>query len=138
MIHIVICDNKEKELKKLINKDRTILLRGSATRRIPHSRIFVNDELYFVEKGTNISKYHAKVLNAESYSKLTNDETDKIFDKYKDQLNLTTNEEKKWKKKCLCIIEFDSVEEIEEIKIPNYTNLEDWIMVNDLSELNNR
>ena len=132
LVHIVICDNKEKELEKLINKERTILIRGSATRRIPHSRIFINDELYFVNKGENVSKYHAKVLNAESLSKLTNDEIDNIFNKYKDKLNLSLNEEKKWKKKCLCIIEFDSVKEIEEVSIPNYTNLEDWIMVNEL------
>ena len=132
LVHIVICDNKEKELEKLINKERTILIRGNATRRIPHSRIFINDELYFVNKGENVSKYHAKVLNAESLSKLTNDEIDNIFNKYKDKLNLTLNEEKKWKKKCLCIIEFDSVKEIDEVSIPNYTNLEDWIMVNEL------
>lgn len=132
MIHIVICDNKEKELEKLITKERTILIRGNATRRIPHSRIFINDELYFVNKGENVSKYHAKVLNAESLSKLTNDEIDNIFNKYEDKLNLSLNEEKKWKKKCLCIIEFDSVKEIEEVSIPNYTNLEDWIMVNEL------
>lgn len=132
MIHIVICDNKEKELEKLITKERTMLIRGNATRRIPHSRIFINDELYFVNKGENVSKYHAKVLNAESFSRLTKDEIDNIFNKYKDKLNLSLNEEKKWKKKCLCIIEFDSVKEIEEVSIPNYTNLEDWIMVNEL------
>lgn len=138
MIHIVICDNKEKELEKLINKERTIILRGSATRRIPHSRIFVNDELYFVERGQNVSKYHAKVLNADSLSKLTNDEINNIFDKYKNKLNLTINEENKWKKKCLCIIEFNDIKEIEELSIPAYTPLEDWIMVNNLDELNNR
>ena len=135
MIHIVICDNKDKELEKLINKERTMLIRGNATRRIPHSRIFVNDELYFVEKGSNISKYHAKVLNADSLSKLTNEEIENIFVKYKDKLNLSANEEKKWKKKCLCIIEFDSVKEIEELRVPTYTNLEDWIMINDIDEL---
>lgn len=135
VIHIVICDNKENELEKLINKERRILLRGSATRRIPHSRIFINDELYFVKKGSNVSKYCAKVKNADSLSKLTNDDIESIFEKYKEQLNLSKNEEKKWKKKCLCIIEFDEVKEIEEIDIPNYTNLEDWIMVNSLEEL---
>ena len=41
--------------------------------------IFVDDELYFVRKGENISKYSAKVLNAESLSKLQNDEIENIF-----------------------------------------------------------
>ena len=138
MIHIVICDNKTKELEKIINKDRTILLRGNASRRIPHSRIFINDELYFVEKGKNIAYYHAIVKNADSYSKLTNMEIEELFDKYSDKLNLEESEITKWKKKCLCIIEFENLENIEGLNIPNYTPLEDWIMVNSLDELNNR
>ena len=38
----------------------------------------------------------------------------------------------------MCLIEFEKLEECEGITIPNYTNLEDWIMVNSLDELNNR
>lgn len=138
MIHIVICDNKTKELDKIINKERTIILRGSATRRIPNSRIFINDELYFVNKGENKSYYHAIVTNADSYKALTKMEIDEIFDKYKDKLNLCDQEEKKWKKKCICLIEFKDLEKIDGIDIPNYSSLEDWIMVNSLEELNTR
>ena len=138
MIHIVICDNKNKELEKIVSGERTILLRGSASRRIPHSRIFINDELYFVEKGSNEAMYHAHVTNAESYSKLTSMEIDKIFDENCDKLNLCDEEINKWKKKCICVIEFDKLESIEPLNIGNYTPLEDWIMVNDLSELLNR
>lgn len=138
MIHIVICDNKTKELDKIINKERTIILRGSATRRIPNSRIFINDELYFVNKGENKSYYHAIVTNADSYKALTKMEIDEIFDKYKDKLNLCNQEEKKWKKKCVCLIEFKDLEKIDGIDIPNYSSLEDWIMVNSLEELNTR
>lgn len=138
MIHIVICDNKYKELDKIVNGERTILLRGSASRRIPHSRIFINDELYFVEKGSNEAMYHAHVTNAESYSKLTSMEIDKIFDENCDKLNLCDEEINKWKKKCICVIEFDNLESIEPVNIGNYTPLEDWIMVNDLSELKMR
>ncbi len=138
VIHVVICDNKTKELDKIVNKERTIILRGSNTRRIPNSRIFVNDELYFVEKGSNISYYHATVTNAESYRSLTTIEIDRIFDKIKNKLNLCEQEEQKWKKKCLCVIEFENLEKIEGLEIPPYTPLEDWIMVNTLEELKER
>ena len=138
MIHIVICDNKECELEKIINKERTILLRGGASRRIPHSRIFVNDELYFLEKGSNVCKYHAVVKDSINYSKLINSEINEIYEKYKDKLNLTIKEEKKWLKKCMCLIEFKNLEECDEIVVPNYTNLEDWIMIDSLNNLNNR
>ena len=136
MIHIVICDNKTKELDKIISGERKILLRGSASRKIPHSRIYVNDELYFVEKGSNVSYYHADVLDTEFYSRLTNEEINNIFDKYKDNLALDEVEEKKWKKKSITVIKFKELKKIEGLDIPQYTALEDWIMVNDLSELN--
>ena len=138
MIHLVICDNKTNEYKKIIDKERTILLRGNSSRKIPNSRIFINDELYFLEKGSNVSKYHAVVTNAESFNRLTEMEIDKIFDKYESYLKLDPIEEKKWKKKCITIIEFNNLEEVDSITIPNYTALEDWIMVNNLDELNNR
>lgn len=138
MIHIVICDNKTNEYKKIIDKERTILLRGNSSRKIPNSRIFVNDELYFLEKGSNVSKYHAVVTNAESFNRLTEMEIDKIFNKYESYLKLDPTEEKKWKKKCITIIEFNNLEEVDSITIPNYTALEDWIMLNNLDELNNR
>jgi len=138
MIHIVICDNKENELEKIINKERTLLLRGGTSRRIPHSRIFINDELYFIKKGQSISKYHAVVKDALNYSKLVNSEINEIYEKYKDKLNLTKKEENKWLKKCMCLIEFNNFEECDELTIPSYTNLEDWIMVNSLDELNNK
>lgn len=138
MIHIVICDNKYNELEKIKNKERTVLLRGSTSRRIPHSRIFINDDLYFLEKGSNKACLHAIVKDANSYSKLTNMEIDEIFKKYEKELKLCEEEINKWKKKCLCVIEFDNLEIIDGIDIPNYTNLEDWIMINSLEELNNR
>lgn len=112
-----------------------MLIRGSASRRIPHSRIFINDVLYFVERTKNISYYRAEVTNADSLSKLTSEEIDNIFATNKNKLNLSEKETNKWKKKCLCLIEFDKLEKIEGLEIPNYTALEDWIMVNSIDEL---
>ena len=72
------------------------------------------------------------------HRKLTNIEIENLFEKYKEELKLETIEEKKWKKKCVTIIEFNNLETIEDISIPNYTPLDDWIMVNDLEELKTR
>ncbi len=138
MIHIVICDNKDSEYKKIINKERTMLIRGNNKRLIPHSRIFINDELYFVNRGENEAYYHAVVTNADSMSKLTSDEIDKIFSDNEQALNLSEKEIDRWKKKCICLINFDNLEKCQTpLTIPNYTPLEDWIMVSSLDELNN-
>ena len=115
-----------------------MLMRGSVSRKIPHSRIFINDELYFVEKGENKAYYHAEVTNSNFYSKLTSEEIENLVTKHENNLKLTEPEEKKWKKKCITIIEFNNLEKIEGIDIPNYTALEDWLMINDLNELQNR
>ena len=135
MIHIVICDNKTKELDKLINKERTMLLRGNNSRRIPNSRIFINDELYFVNKGELEANYHAIVTNAESYRGLTEIEIDRIINKISNKLSLCEDEIDKWKKKCLCTIEFKDFKKIDSIAIPEYPPVTDWIMVNSLDEL---
>ena len=52
MVHLVYCDNKEKVLGKILDGSKTMVVRGAAGRKIPHSRVFVGETLYFMEKGT--------------------------------------------------------------------------------------
>lgn len=52
MVHLVYCDDKSKEIDKIINRTKTMIIRGAAGRKIPHSRVRENDILYFMEKGT--------------------------------------------------------------------------------------
>ena len=57
MVHLVYCDNKSKELDKIMNGTKSMIIRGAAGRKIPHSRVFKDEVLYFMEKGTKkISK----------------------------------------------------------------------------------
>lgn len=39
MVHLVYCDDKTKELNKIIEGSKTMVIRG-AGRKIPHSRVF--------------------------------------------------------------------------------------------------
>ena len=47
MVHLVYCDNTgkkgEKVLDKIINGTKTMVVRGAAGRKIPHSRVFPGD-----------------------------------------------------------------------------------------------
>ena len=56
MVHLVYCDNAgkkgEKELDKILNGTKTMVVRGAAGRKIPHSRVFAGERLYFMEKGS--------------------------------------------------------------------------------------
>ena len=54
MLHLVYCDNAgkkgEKELDKILAGTKTMVVRGAAERKIPHSRVFAGERLYFMEK----------------------------------------------------------------------------------------
>lgn len=52
MVHLVYCDDKSKELNKILDGSKTMIIRGAAGRKIPHSRVFKDEILYFMEKGT--------------------------------------------------------------------------------------
>ena len=55
MVHLVYCDNAgkkgEKVLDKILAGTKTMVVRGAAGRKIPHSRVFEGERLYFMEKG---------------------------------------------------------------------------------------
>ena len=63
MIHLVYLDNKEKVLEKIMSGKKTMIIRGAAGRKIPHSRVFNDEVLYFMEKGTKKITAKARVVN---------------------------------------------------------------------------
>ena len=70
MVHLVYCDNTgkkgEKVLDKIISGQKTMIIRGAAGRKIPHSRVFENEELYFMEKGSAKISAKAKVRHVDN------------------------------------------------------------------------
>ena len=48
MIHLVYCDDKEKVLEKILSGEKTMIVRGAAGRKIPHSPVFEGETLYFM------------------------------------------------------------------------------------------
>ncbi len=47
MIHLVYLDNKEKVLEKIMSGKKTMIIRGAAGRKIPHSRVFNDRSIIF-------------------------------------------------------------------------------------------
>lgn len=101
MVHLVYCDNKEKVLEKILNGSKTMIIRGAAGRKIPHSRVFTDETLYFMEKGSKKISAKAVVSNVENYIKLTDDEITKVITDNQDKLNLSEKQKVRWHKKCL-------------------------------------
>lgn len=139
MVHLVYCDNAgkkgEKVLDKILAGTKTMVIRGAAGRKIPHSRVFEDELLYFMEKGTAKLSAKATVKKVENYVKLTEDEISKILNENQSKLNLSEKQKVRWHKKCLCLVEFENVEEITPLDFDHQGNMDDWLIVEKIEDV---
>ncbi len=139
MVHLVYCDNTgkkgEKVLDKIISGQKTMIIRGAAGRKIPHSRVFENEELYFMEKGSAKITAKAKVRHVDNYVKLSDDEITKILEDNQKSLNLTDKQKTRWHKKCLCLVEFCDVESIAPLDFEHQGNMDDWLILDKIEDV---
>ena len=114
MVHLVYCDNAgkkgERVLDKIMDGKKTMVVRGAAGRKIPHSRVFAGETLYFMEKGSLQITAKAEVVEVKNYVKLSDEEITAVLAENQEKLNLTEKQMTRWHKKCLCLVEFDKVE----------------------------
>ena len=134
MEHLVYCDKKAKVWEKLLSGQKTLIVRGAAGRKLPHSRVFKGEKLYFIENdGSGLIKGTGVVKNVDNLVKLTDEESRSIIAERQNQLQLTEEQIKRWAgKKCLCLIEVENVAEISPLKYDRQKNMDDWITVEDI------
>lgn len=140
MVHLVYCDNAgksgERVLDKILSKTKTMIVRGAAGRKIPHSRVSENEILYFMEKGTSLISAVTVVKSVKNYVKLTEDEIVKVFDDNQSQLNLTEKQKLRWHKKCLCLVAFGDVKKIKTPLIFDHQgNMDDWLILDKIEDV---
>lgn len=135
MVHLVYCDDKEKVLSKIMDGSKTMVVRGAAGRKIPHSRVFKGEKLYFMEKGSAKISATANVVDVQNYVKLSDEETEKILMDNQGSLNLSENQKKRWHKKCLCLVEFENVEKIEPLEFDHQGNMDDWLIIEKIEDV---
>ncbi|WP_050638349.1 hypothetical protein [Candidatus Stoquefichus sp. SB1] len=139
MVHLVYCDNAgkkgEKVLDKILKGEKTMIVRGAAGRKIPHSRVNVGETLYFMEKGTALIHVMATVKNVFNYVKLSDEEITKVLQENQPKLNLTEKQQQRWHKKCLCLVEFENVQEIEALAFDHQGNMDDWLIIDKIEDV---
>lgn len=139
MVHLVYCDNAgkkgDKVLDKILNGTKTMVIRGAAGRKIPHSRVFEGDSLYFMEKGSGQISATATVSSVQNYVKLTEDEINKTFEENQEKLNLTQKQKDRWHKKCLCLVEFRDVKKITPLDFDHQGNMDDWLIIEKIEDV---
>ncbi|WP_028043265.1 hypothetical protein [Candidatus Stoquefichus massiliensis] len=139
MVHLVYCDNAgkkgEKVLDKILAGQKTMVIRGASGRKIPHSRVNVGEMLYFMEKGTALITAKATVINVENYVKLTDDEITKILQENQHKLNLSEKQKVRWHKECLCLVEFEDVQQIDPLHFDHQGNMDDWLIIDKIEDV---
>lgn len=135
MIHLVYCDDKEKVLEKILDGKKTMIIRGAAGRKIPHSRVFENEILYFMEKGTGKITAKAVVDIVENHTKLIDEEIEKVMEENQDRLQLSEKQKKRWHKKCLCLVGFKELETIEPLNFEHQGNMDDWLIIEKIEDV---
>jgi len=140
VVHLVYCDNSGKKgdrvLDKIISGKKTMVIRSAAGRKIPHSRVFKGEVLYFMEKGTAEVTARATVVSVQNYVKLTEEEIEKVFTDNEDKLALTDKQKDRWRKKCICLVEFDHVEKLDPVlHFEKQNNMDDWLIIEKIEDV---
>lgn len=135
MVHVVYCDDKEKVLEKIVTGTKSMIIRAAAGRKIPHSRVFEGEKLYFMKKGTGLITVIADVKKVQNYVKLSDDEINNILIENQSKLNLSEKQKERWYKKCMCLVEFENVKEIEGLEFDHQGNMDDWLIINKIEDV---
>lgn len=135
MVHLVYCDDKAKVLEKILDGSKTMIIRAASGRKIPHSRVFAGERLYFMKKGTGKISATATVKSVQNFVKLSEDEIVKVLEDNQDKLNLTEKQKERWHKKCMCLVEFEDVKEIEPLEFDHQSNMDDWLIIEKIEDV---
>ncbi len=140
MVHLVYCDNTgskgDRELDKILSGSKTMVVRGAAGRKIPHSRVFKGETIYFMEKGTALISASAAVKSVQNLVKLTDEEITQTLNGHNDQLCLTEKQMQRWHKKCLCLVEFEDIKKIEPpLAFDHQGNMDDWLIIEKIEDV---
>jgi 1,2-diacylglycerol-3-alpha-glucose alpha-1,2-galactosyltransferase len=131
--HLVFLSKESKGLKKIINGDKTMLVRGGSAKKNIYSKVKKGDTLYFVEKnGKGYIQCKARVKDVISTGELDEEATLALILGHQKELMLTASQIKKWSTKpYLTLVTIEQIENIEPFKVEecSYINMDDWITI---------
>ena len=135
MVHLVYCDDKEKVLEKILDGSKTMIIRAAAARKIPHSRVHEGERIYFMKKGTAKISATATVKSVQNYTKLSEEERQRILSDNQGKLNLSKSQQKRWNKKCMCLVEFENMSQIDPLDFEHQRNMDDWLILEKIEDV---
>lgn len=139
MIHLAYCDNAgkkgERALDQILAGSITMLVRGAAGRKIPHSRVNEGEKIYFMEKGTARITAYGIVKSVQNYVNLNDQEIEAQLELNQPKLKLTQKQKQSWHRKCLCFIEFENVQQIAALYFELPGSMADWLILDKIEDV---
>ena len=137
MDHIVYCDKKAGELERLLSGDQTMVIRGAAGRKLPHGRVSVGDNLFFINNdGGGRIVARGVVSDVFCSERLTAEESESLIMDNISRLKLTEDQKRRWSgKRYLCLTGVSEVKEIPPFAYAREKNMDDWIIVEDIETI---
>jgi hypothetical protein len=139
MDNVVYLDHKAKELDNLISGKKTMIIRGATGRKLPYGRVHKGDILYFIEnKGDGLVKAKARVKDVFHSEQLTKTESEELVNHNQNRLLLDSGMLKRFSgKRYLVLIIIEYFEELVPFKIDRsqYSNMDDWLPVEDINKV---
>ncbi len=138
MIHLVYCDHKADELKKLIRHEKTKLIRGAQGRKLPYGRVNPGEVLYFVENdGKQTIKAIGVVKSVINSPALDPTESEAMIQDHLLESRLSQEQIIQLSgKRYLCIIEVEEVMALDEpFVFERQASMDNWISVEKIEDL---
>lgn len=139
MDHIVYLDACARELDKVLDGEKTMIIRGAAGRKMPHGRLVENDRLYFVNNdGKGMIKARGKVKSVFHSEKMDKTTSEKLVEKNMEKLRLTDQQIKRWAgKRYLVLVELENIEPLDPFSFDKteFSNMDDWLPVGDIEKV---
>jgi len=139
MDNVVYLDHKAKELDNLKSGKKTMIIRGATGRKLPYGRVHKGDILYFIEnKGDGLVKAKARVKDVFNSEQLTRTESEELVNHNQNRLLLDSGMLKRFSgKRYLVLIIIEYFEELVPFKIDRsqYSNMDDWLPVEDINKV---
>jgi hypothetical protein len=139
MDHVVYVNAKTNELEKLLEGNKTMIIRGAAGRKLPHGRVEQGHTLYFVRNNAEgLVRARANVAGAYHSEKLTPQESHRLVHENQDSLQLEDTEIQRWAgKRYLVLVTVDHVTALDSFAIDKskFGNMDDWLLVEDIAAI---
>ena len=139
--HVVYVDANAKELEKLIQGTRTMIVRGSSVGKVPYGRVDSGDALYLIGSGDYADRLvcaRASVMQVLNEDTLVGRPATELLQAHQHQLQLTRKEMARWaRKRYLVLITVADVIPITPFSVDrsNYGSIDDWLPVGDIQRV---